>query len=314
MTNSKFIKIIASIALLPAGNTSAALLVREGFDSYATGNFTPTTSVDNDPANAATNALGLTGRFRRNSGANSNFSITSGGLAFSDYSTSAGNRLTANFSTTGSSLQSTLASTVTISAGSTLWSSYLVRYTTISSAAASLSEVRIHGTSGGTGGTSRFRSMGNSSDDPGTTRAGIGYDNGNVTSSGNALVAGTTYMILSSYTNVNSTGSATATQWVLTEAQYADFRDNGFDFSNLNLRAVGIGAENVFSLVSDNATSLSFASGNFLQIAGNTDQAAYDEIRFADSLSDVVTPLPIPEPAVASLSALATLGLLRRRR
>ena len=306
MTVSKTPLSALLLAAALGATANGALLVREGFDNYAAAtSFTAGTT--------ATNATGLTGNYKNNNAGT--YTATAGGLAFSDYNTAGGNKLSAPFTGGGTSLQAQLSLSTTVPAGSTLWSSYLVRYSTISAGPSSLSEVRIHPSDAGTGGGARFRSMSNSADGVGNTFAGISYGATIVTASSpsSQLAATTTYMVISSFSNVGGSGAATATQWVLTEAQYNDFRDAGsLSFANLTARTAGAGATNAFSIISDTATSLTFGSGLYLQIAGNSDQATYDEIRYATTLSEVVT--AIPEPGSMALAGLGAIAFLRRRR
>jgi uncharacterized protein (TIGR03382 family) len=194
----------------------------------------------------------------------------------------------------------------------------LVNYSSISANANALSEVRINSAAAGAGSDAWFRSLGNTAGSSNTARSGIGYDSTPITSTSgsgsNELVIDTTYMILSSYSNVGGTGASTATQWVLTVEQYNNFKAAEFDITNLNARTAGTGAGNIYSKVTDDSGSAFGFSGNslYLQLAGNSDLAVYDEIRFATSLLDVVT--PIPEPGSLTLAGLSALALLRRRR
>lgn len=104
--------------------------------------------------------------------------------------------------------------------------------------------------------------------------------------------------------------------WIMTEAQFDNFKIGGFTASELNSASIGALSTNVIARASETAsiTGKGFAEDDGLQLnltAGSSANDFYrmDEIRWGQSLDDVL-PL-IPEPSAGSLGLLA-FGLLTR--
>ena len=303
------------LAIGAAASASAALLVNETYDNYTPVNFSATGSQAIDTS-VATSAQGLQGNYLiNNPGGGSGYSFAAGGLAFSTYNTTGGNRMIYRANTGGTTLAAQLSLTSSVSG--TLYSSYLFRVDnagTITTGNSSFTEVRIATNSGDGGGSSRFRSQVEDNSSVGSIGLGISYT-GSATTTGSSTVpaTGIVYMAINVFTNVGVTGaSGTATQYVLTAAQYDQFAVNGYTQGFLD------GAGNVTSKLSSGATTVSagqtFANTQFIQIGGigtTSGLTNFDALKFGTDLLSVVT---IPEPASSSLVLLGGLGLLIRRR
>jgi hypothetical protein len=303
--------------ILPIGlsaDASAALLVNETYDSYAPVSF-PITGSSAIVTEVATSALGLQGNYIvNNPGGGSGFSFSSGGLAFSTYNSTSGNRMVYRANAGGTTLAAQLSLTSSVSG--TLFSSYLFRVDnagTITTGNSSFTEVRVTTGSGDGGGSSRFRSQ--VEDNSALTSVGLGISYaGSAATTGSATVPaiGTVYMAINVFTNVGVAGvTGTATQYVLTAAQYDQFALNGYTQGFLD------GAGNVTSKLSASTTTVAgqtFANNQHVQIGGigtTSGVTNFDALKFGTDLLSVVT---IPEPASSSLVVLGGLGLLVRRR
>ncbi|HSI35133.1 MAG TPA: PEP-CTERM sorting domain-containing protein, partial [Tepidisphaeraceae bacterium] len=139
----------------------------------------------------------------------------------------------------------------------------------------------------------------------------------------NPPATGTTYIYLAKFTNVGDTlgavNTASATMWILTAAQFDNFRADGLTEGELSGAALGSGPTEVFDRTSDSsvaAGTFSLNTTNFVQLAtlgtASPTTITYDELRFGTTLNDVT---PVPEPAgLAALGVAAAAALLRRRR
>ncbi|MBX3740888.1 MAG: PEP-CTERM sorting domain-containing protein [Akkermansiaceae bacterium] len=304
----------ALISVCAAASASAALLVNETYDSYTPVNFSSTGTAAIDTGVAAS-AQGLQGNYIvNNPGGGSGYSFAAGGLAFSTYNTTSGNRMIYRANTGGTTLAVQL--NLTSSVSGTLYSSYLFRVDnagTITTGNGSFTEVRVATNPGDGGGSSRFRSQ--VEDNSALTSIGLGVSYaGSATTTGSSIIpaTGTVYMAINVFTNVGVTGATgTATQYVLTAAQYDQFAINGYTLGFLD------GAGNVTSKLSASTTTVAgqtFANNQYVQIGGigNTSGVTnFDALKFGTDLLSVVT---IPEPASSSLVLLGGLGFLIRRR
>ncbi|WAC20174.1 PEP-CTERM sorting domain-containing protein [Luteolibacter sp. SL250] len=307
--------LLTTLLSLGVGATaSAALLVNETYDNYAPFNFSNSGSAAVDTG-VATNAQGFKGNYLvNNPGGGSGYSFAAGGLAFSTYNSTSGNRMIFRAASGGTTLAAQLS--LTSSVIGTLYSSYLFRVDnagTITSGNSSFTEVRIATGSGDGGGSSRFRSQ--VEDNSAVTSVGLGVSyTGAATATGSTTVPaiGTVYMAVNVFTNVGVTGATgSATQYVLTAAQYDQFALNGYTLDFLD------GAGNVTSKLTASTTTVAgqtFANNQHVQIGGigtTSGVTNFDAIKFGTDLVSVVT---IPEPGSSSLVLLGGLGLLARRR
>lgn len=305
--HSLFAALTTALALASAGLTSARanLLIYEGFTGYTSGQL-----AGQNPNDYTVGLNKTVAYYDGNSPSRAGgFTLTTG-LTFGSLQTSGG-ALAFNASTNviGTSLN------LGTSFSGTLWSSYLVNFSTQGNDAANGALIRIGGTPQDSTG-SRFTSWADSR--ASSKNVAVGYASGGTGINGNAaLVPGTTYIIISRFTNVGATLSSSspgvATLWALTEAQFANFLAAGGDEAALTLTSVTATASHS---VSSGTYSLSGA----LSLVTVNDTGVFDEIRFGSSLADVT---PVPEPGSSALFAgLGGLllcffyrrGLRRRRR
>lgn len=299
----------AALAILTAGSVSAALLVYEPFNGYTAGD------IAGQIPNANTVGLSLATAYVGGTA----FDFTTSGLSFSNLVTSGGALRVTAISGTSAGTALSLSGAVS----GTLYSSYLVNLTDNPSTVDDTVTMRINDSGAAAVATSRFR-MDSQSGTGGVGNPDViatGYDESMTDGSG-SIVAGTTYLMLGRFTNVNSALSVgtpgTATVFALTAAQFDFFRaDGSITDAELDAASIGSGAGEVTGKATESVTtgSESFATGNAIQFAtqggGGGITLRYDEARYGQSFNDVS---PIPEPAVTGLLALGGLGLLRRRR
>lgn len=298
----KSLSILAILAGTCAGN--AALLIHEDFD-YALAD-------GSSMAGVATSATGMSGSYAVGGagvgGSNSVYSAT--GLTFgANYLPVSGGgvRLSA---TTGGSISSILGVAINVPAQTgTLWSSYLVSFTTKGTgnnptAQARVSDLQI---------TSSNNRLNSFADNFSNSSTGISYGATATTSSGTALAAGTTYLMLSQYTNVGTVGGGTAVLWAFDLAGYDNWLSLGGGLE------MNLGTYSLASQSSSAATQADFGPGSFYQIAvsnatGSTaaQTVVYDELRWGNLLNDVAA-VPEPGTAIALSGGLAVLALRRRR-
>ena len=294
---------IAAAVVATVLNSQGALLVHESFSGYDTG------VLKGQPVSDS--ATGLTGTWDGNTTANTLGTITTG-LDFGSLQTSGGAlRNTNNTVVVAAAISTTTAHT------GTLWSSYLVSFAAAPSTSSNNGlEMRIGDSAAGAD-APRYRTFADSR----ITGAGdvaVDYNSGSTTGlggSGSTLLTGTTYILISSFTNLGgATGSAAqATTWALTAAQ--------FDA----MIASPLGAETYLTdagstLYTAKATETAdtvkstdtFGPGDFVQIVSVGDNDTVDEIRFGGTLGDVIP--VIPEPGTAALALFGALAFLRRKR
>jgi len=282
------------ILLAAANFASAAPLVYEGFNGYTAGN------MNGQLANGNTVGLDTAGASGTYAVAGSAATFQSTGLSLGTLAVSGGSvsQTTTTASTFGIGLN---AGTVT----GDLFGSYLINFTTAGTATA-IAWNYINDTQT-TATNRRFAAI---ADGNTTSTTGVGYDGpaANGTYSAQTLAGGTTYMVLSQFTNVGTALSVgtpgVGTVWVLDAAQYDNFASSGFTVSALNSATIGTGATQVTSRISDTVTTgtFDFTSSRFLTVGllSNSATQTYtiDEMRYGTTLLDAV-----PEPSVTALLA-----------
>lgn len=307
--------LVAAAAFVSPQMASAALLVNETYDNYVPYNFETTGA--GYIAGPASNAFGLTGSYYiNNAGGSGGFSFEAGGLAFASYNSASGGKFVYRSNTGGATLAAQV--NLTSSVGSTLYTSFLFRTITrgtiTTGETGSLTELRVGTDVNTTGGNSRFRSELDAAGVP-NDGYGVGYTGGTVTGTTTLPDLNVTYMAISRFTGLGvapTVGApATATMYILTEAQYINFVAAGYTQAFLD------GAGNVTTKVENSVTSgsaVTLSNGNFVQLGGigtTSGVTHFDALKFATTLQEAVT---IPEPSALGLSALGLLGVLRRRR
>lgn len=281
--------LLTAVAFFTITPSHAALLVYEGFNGYNTGTLTGQT---------ATNTTGLTGNYGQ--GAGGQILAQTQGLSLSNLSVSGGSA--ANSSTTPSAVGVKLDTNISFTG--TLYSSYLVQLGSSPTSSSSVT-VGVNTNSTTSSGSRYFTS---SADLSTNSSPGVGYGTSSTSGAPSVLSAGTTYVMVSRYTNVGlSTSVETpgqATLWILTASQFDHFKNGGFSDEELDSAGVGEGSSNVtFRLNSasiTDGTTYSFGGAIQFGVTNPTSGApfAIDEVRFGESLNDV---LPIPEPKIGAL-------------
>ncbi|HVJ46237.1 MAG TPA: hypothetical protein VM511_07625, partial [Luteolibacter sp.] len=284
--------LVAAISGLMSVSSQAILLVQESFSGY------------NNAANLGGQAglgTGFTGNWESISNATYDALHRTGasGLTFNGIASSGGALPFASAQTRLTGVALNLSSVP--SAGSTLYSSYLVNLTTLGGADSGVG-IRISSVSA----TSTTVHGGTFADSRANDTVGIAYDgtfNPAVTATGTTpLATGQTYLIVSSYTNINNGAtSGTATLYAFNQAQYASFLGSGNTFADYVAAAsIGQGANQIWGSSSQTAAfDNTMDNSDYFQILTRTTTGTIDEIRYGTSFADV---LPIPEPSLALLS------------
>lgn len=298
---------VAALATMP--NVRASLLVYEGFNGYTIG------KLEGQIPNANTTGLDTISTKGYYDGATTSragtFTAQASGLTFGTLATSGGSM---GFTTGTNVIGADIEIGSTAYTG-TLWNSYLITFTAKGTAQTGGEGAVLRVSAAPNDNTnSRFNSWADSRSGTSNTQA-VGYAATGVDGSG-TLALNTTYIIIGKFTNVGVTLSPSvqgvATQWALTESQFAAFLAAGGDeaalgsvtITGMSTQTVSSGTTNIFS----SASAFAFVSVN--------DSGTFDELRYASTLAEVV-PTNIPEPSsAAALAALAIGGaaLLRRRR
>ncbi|MDF3129109.1 PEP-CTERM sorting domain-containing protein [Kiritimatiellaeota bacterium B1221] len=277
-----------------AASLQADLLIYEGWD-YALPDYTVISGT-------SITATGLTGNYSNDfSGGTARYRTA--GLSFgTNYLPTTGGSLYQSASGSGSY---TVLRASTNFGGHTgnLWSSYLVQFEAFSTEGAQYIRAR-------NGSDRKFISA---VDVTGAdSLPGVGYDSGvTTTSDSGSLSAGTTYLALSSFTNVGNAGGGTAKQYIFTLSGYDAWLSAGASEAGL--------ASHAIFYTEDTATNAEYLSNEINFVLGGsgtgTESAFIDEVRYGTTLSDVIA---VPEPSSFLLMAggmlLVTLGTLKSRR
>jgi len=288
---------LAALLAASAPSAQAALLVYEGFTGYSTGEL-------NGQA-ASSSSIGLSGAWDGSS-YTVRHQVISTGLTFNGLATSGGALSIGN----AVRLSGIAMSHAGVAAGGTLYSSYLVNLSGAPTAGSGIT-TRINGTST-TQASGYFNSF---ADGRNGTTPSVGYDStfnpANNNPSSTALTTGTTYIVISMFTNVGNDQPGDANLYVLNQAQYSNLLSLGI--SNLASLSVGTGNNQVWAAASQTGMTFngSFDSSDFLHILSLDTTSTIDEIRYGTTLGDV---LPIPEPSAAAVAGLALLGMIGRRK
>ncbi len=294
------------LASSPA-TTRAALLVYEGF------NYTNGVALNTLTPNASTVGLDKTVAYAGNGVTNY---TTGSGLTFGALNTIGGSITSAANLTAVGSAKMSLSSYV-----GTLWSSYLVNFSSMSTADKGNGALtRVANDIANSG--ERFNSYADARIPSGspTTNLGISYNAANnITVGSTSLSLNTTYIIISKYTDVGSlisAGTGTGTLYALSLSQFGSFISAGGTEAYLNAATIGTGASNVTGRVSSTnnngtPTNYLFQSGAYAEFVNVSDGVTFDELRYGSTLTDVV---PVPEPGTLALVATGVLGLVVSRR
>jgi autotransporter-associated beta strand protein len=136
-----------------------------------------------------------------------------------------------------------------------------------------------------------------------------------LTNAGGTLVTqGTTYLILFKVENLIATGGVainqTITSWILSSAQYDNFKSGGLTEVELNAAVQGSNAVNVTQKTMLTATKkASFSITDYLTVESlNTGDFMNDEFRFSDASLTEVAPSGIPSAEVYDFGPGASIG------
>lgn len=291
---------VGGILTCTGSSAQAALILYEGFN-YTTG------ALSTKTPNAST--IGLNTSVAYQGATVGNYTVTGSSLTFSTNFATSGGSISIGSGTGVGAAQMSLASSYT----GTLYSSYLVRLASRSTAAAGDGALsRISNDTANTG--EHFLNMADSRSS--STQVAIGYDATTVTA-GTSLSLNTTYLMLARFTRVGQATNVTsgvATVYALTSAQYDSFIAAGGTEAYLDSAVIGTGGSQISARGSDSyssSTALTFATGQYAQFVSVNDSTTFDELRYGSTLADV-TPIPEPSSAVLLLAGVAAVGFRRR--
>jgi hypothetical protein len=286
---------VMAMALGTAAPAQGALLVYEGYNGYSD---IDDTTLPNSNTTGLNTTIPYAGNLTGNPGIGtgltlSNLQVSGGALTFSGGTVVAGAQLS-------------LASPYT----GTLYGSYLVNLATRGTSSGNGMEFRL-ANDDSTGGI-RFRSNPDSRNGTDTTTA-LTYG-GALASGSQSLLLNTTYLFINRFTNVgsalNATTTGTATSWALTAAQFDLLMAAPDREAYLDAATAGVQVTAKQTVTDVTGGPFVFQSGNRVQFVEVGDAGAFDEFRFAPTLTEVV---PVPEPASLGIAAIAGALLLRRQ-
>ena len=290
---------LAGLAMVVTTTAQAGVIVYEGF-TYAG-------QADNAPLGAAFNGgTGLSGNWQ---GAGK---YRSTGLTFSDLAVAGGCAQNGN--------SDIYYRPLNVSKTGTIWGSFLFKSVGVVDNSDTLLSYIVSKQAGGTDynantsfGVTPKRYQGTNGD----IRLGGNTPNPTALSNsgGTAVTQGTTYLVLFKVENLIASGAATATSqtitsWILSAAQYDNFKSGGLTETELNAASQGGAATNVMQRTTLTATQkASFSVNDFLTVqSNNTGDFMNDEFRFSDtSLAEVAPPEP-PAANIVSFGPGATIG------
>ncbi len=310
---STFFVVLGLVLTFACSQLHATLLVYNGFDHGGA-------DIDLHNVTVTANSQGLTGNY-------DNLSNTSGQSFTFIYDADAGLSFGSNyFSGTGGAVYSSAQADTNPShvldmeldlssaVSGTLYSSYLLNYrsfgtetfiTTVRAADAGRTNTRFNAALDFGGGAS--------SSDIGVSTS---YDTSRVATD-YLISSGTTYLLLSSFTNVGNAGGGTAATYLFDQTAYDNWYNAGSVEGDLGSFALSSVTETVGS------GTFSFADGEFIDYTNFVSNAGghspyvsvdMDEMRWGTELSDVVSVIPEPSSLILLLLGLPILrwGLRRR--
>jgi hypothetical protein len=285
-----------------APSARATLYVYEGFNGYTTG------ALAGQKPNANTVGLDTTvGYYDDGSNRTSGFSIQSTGLTLGSLQTGTG---ALAFSSGTFVIGADISQTAITG---TLWSSYLINFSTNSAASGNGTLVRIGTTPADSGTNTRFTSWADSRNT--STNVGVAYNGATGTDGTAGLATGTTYIIISRFTNVGSTltsgAPGTATLWAMTASQFNSFIAAGGT-------EVALESASVVATATQSTTTggpFTFNSNSAFGIVAVGNVGVIDELRYGSALVDVTfTAIPEPAATTALVGLAAALCTVRRKR
>lgn len=291
------------LGLSTTSPTEAALLMYEGF-SYGSSNNVALNTLSGS-------ALGLDGSAYAGSGT---VQYQSSGLTFGDLETDGGR---ANLPYNSGAFEAHRGIDFTLTSG-TMFGSYLFQAYDDAGGTSGISpvmwgatvsdntvELAVAGNTGGAGVLAGVKSY--------STSTG-----GTAIATGSTMTANTTYLVLFEVTNMGAASGETqdVNIWVLSEAQFANFKVDGLTTAELQAAALGSTASDVwqkvnFTLNVSGTNAISLTDSETFTLFSYRSKYYVDEVRVSNGSLDEVT--PIPEAASLGL-LLGGLGFLAMRR
>jgi hypothetical protein len=304
--------VVTAFALGSFSSVHASLIVYEGF------NYGPSASLLAGLGN--TTEVGMQGTWTNNGSAGTTVDYSPAGLTFSDLIVTGGlAQMNGVIAGTGDRTAA-VGRRLNVSAQSgTLWGSYLFR--PMSDAAARSVGSLLQGGAANVSDNTAFFSLANNefNQSVGGVRISAGSGGNAALATGGVVPSlNTTYLYVFRLDNIAAPSASTqsATAWMLSEAQFDNFKLGGFDEAELNAATIGSLGTDVMqrvSLTTTNGLTLpgTFDDTDFLRLfnfSGGEFVTQYDEIKFSNgNLNEAV--LPIPEPS-AWLTVAGGMGML----
>ena len=289
----------AALALAVPIPARASLIVSEGF---------------NYPGQADNAALGAAA-FNGGTGLDTNWlgsgKYRSTGLTFSDLAVTGG--------CAQNSSSQIYYRKITVNQTGTLWGSFLFKSVGVVDTTTTLLSYVVNSNAGG-------------GDYQGSTKFGVtpkryqatagdirlGGDGSNPTAQNNvggtSVTQGVTYLVLFKVENLIASGgtatSQTITSWILSAAQYDNFKSGGLTEAELNAATQGSIATNVTQRTTMTATKkASFSTNDYLTVqSNNAGDFMNDEFRFSDASLAEVAPAGTPKADMYAFGPGATIG------
>ena len=310
--------ILAALVLGAFSSAQASLIVYEGFDYGASSS--PLGGLGN------TTEIGLQGTWTNNGTAGTTSEYQSSGLTFSDLSVRGG--LAQMNGVIAGAVDRTAAAFRQINVPAqtgTLWGSYLFRKN--SDLATRSVATLLQGDAASVTDNTAYFSLANNefNQSVGGVRISASVGGNAALATGPDPLLSTTYLFVFKLENIGAASGSTqtATAWMLSEAQYDNFKVGGLDEAEINGAATGSLATNVTERVTlTTAAGLAspgtFDTTDFLRFynfSGNELITQFDEIKFSNgNLNEAVVGIPEPSALLAVVSGMGTLLGIRRLR
>lgn len=301
--------------------SSANAQVPESYGYYPTVHETFDNNTLGNLSGQDARGYGLTGKYAAFGAADASaFQVVAGGLPFAPLNSAAGNSLRVSTQTTGTGIGATFDGGKTFGSPyakfyDTLYTSYLIRFSNITTNAAGRAGVRVNNSATATSGF-RFQV----SADGGTASSlqpAVTYNDTPLSlGTAGSLQVNVVYMLIGKFTNVGNALAASpadgkGTIYALTLGQYSKFRVATDPQSFLDNMAIGNADTNVtvrFSSTAITTGNFPFGHGRAMQIlaqgaTGSAQTFDIDEIRYGDMLRSVALPTAVHPTGPAGQAA-----------
>jgi hypothetical protein len=310
--------ILATLALGGFSSAHASLIVYEGFD------YGPLSSLLGGLGN--TTEIGLQGAWTSNGTGQTTVEYIASGLTFSDLSVTGGlAQLNGVIPVAGDRTAAAFRQLNVPDQSGTLWGSYLFRKNSdaVPRSVAALLQGNVANM---TDNTAYFSLANNEFNQTvGGVRVSALVGGNMALANGEIPLLGTTYLFVFKLENIGapSGSTQTASAWMLSEAQYDNFKLDGLDESELNGATLGSLATDVMERVSLTTTSGLASPGTFdasdfirfFNFSGGELITQFDEVKFSNaSLNEAVVGIPEPSAVLAMLGGMGMLIGIQRSR